>query len=48
MSGRFNIWKTEITYLKKVGPKRAEVLGAEEVLPRFPDVAGPILERARA
>lgn len=38
MSARFNIWKTEITYLKKVGPKRAEILAAEAGIKTYADL----------
>lgn len=38
MSARFNIWKTEITYLKKVGPKRAEALGKEAGIKTYADL----------
>lgn len=38
MSGKVNIWKTEITYLKKVGPKRAEVLAKEAGIKVYSDL----------
>lgn len=38
MSSRHNIWKTEITYLKKVGPKRAEVLASEAGIKTYADL----------
>lgn len=38
MGARFNIWKTEITYLKKVGPKRAEVLKNEAGIKTYADL----------
>ncbi len=38
MSGRLNIWKTEITYLKKVGPKRAEILASEAGIKTYSDL----------
>lgn len=38
MSARFNIWKTEITYLKKVGPKRAEVLAKDAGIKTYADL----------
>lgn len=38
MSSTFNIWKTDITYLKKVGPKRAEVLKDEAKIRTYSDL----------
>jgi ATP-dependent DNA helicase RecG len=34
----YNFWKQEITYLKKVGPKRAELLGSELGIHVFSDL----------
>ncbi|MBP6641373.1 MAG: ATP-dependent DNA helicase RecG, partial [Bacteroidia bacterium] len=34
----FNFWKQEITYLKKVGPKRAEMLNADAGIFFFGDL----------
>lgn len=38
MASTFNIWKTDITYLKKVGPKRAEVLKKDAHIHTYSDL----------
>lgn len=38
MSSGFNFWKQEITYLRKVGPKRAELLNKEVAIHYFGDL----------